>query len=213
MPTTVFPGWYAPECVGIRRVVNREFGRYVTGLREAENWTQSDAARYAKQRGLRRVTRQVLIHLEAGKTQFPEPDLIREVAQLYRQTYDDLARRFFEHRYGVPLEAADKSDGSPAKSATARVRTGKAGEPETPAQDLLTESASHGSPTLASARVFLERIHAQLAEPLLDLSAFIDRLPGRQAPVDRRATSGGPQRPRPDRRPANRPHPKKAPAR
>src|SRR5687767_2448750 len=58
--------------VSPRPVVHAEFGRYLTEIRMARGLSQSQVAR-ALSRTLPAVTRQVLLHLEAGKTKDPDP--------------------------------------------------------------------------------------------------------------------------------------------
>lgn len=71
----------------MRPVFYPDLGEYFEGLRAAEGWSQSDAARFAAQRGLTALTRQVLLRLENGATKNPEPDVLRAVADLYGQDY------------------------------------------------------------------------------------------------------------------------------
>lgn len=87
--------------VAERPVYLREFGRYCADLREAKGWNQSDAARYAKQRGLKELTRNIILRIEAGKTKNPEPAVLRALADLYGRQYREMVDRLVFLRYGL----------------------------------------------------------------------------------------------------------------
>ena len=78
------------------------FGAFLVQLRESFRWRQAQAADIATRRELA-VSRQALRGLEEGKTQSPEPELLRAVAQLYKVPYEELVRRYVHERYGIDL--------------------------------------------------------------------------------------------------------------
>jgi transcriptional regulator with XRE-family HTH domain len=86
-----------------RPIFHKEFGVFLAKLREEKTgWSQSDAARFgAKHSPL--LTRQVILHLEAGKTKDPEPEVLRALATLYGVPYEDIARRFIAQRYSIRM--------------------------------------------------------------------------------------------------------------
>jgi transcriptional regulator with XRE-family HTH domain len=84
-----------------RPVFHPALGEFFQSLRP-EDWKQSDAARYAKLRGLKVLTRQVLLRLERGKTKWPSPAVLRAVADLYSLNYEELVHRVTEQAYGIP---------------------------------------------------------------------------------------------------------------
>ena len=95
-------GWMlASGCVSSRPVFHPEVGKLLEGLREARNWTQSEAAHIAKRRNLTLITRQVLLRLEAGKTRDPQPKVLKQMASLYGISYAGLIGELMEHLYGV----------------------------------------------------------------------------------------------------------------
>lgn len=100
-----------------RPIFHADFGRYLIGLREAHGWSQSDAARYGhKQNPL--LTRQVLLHLEAGKTKDPDPEVLKALAALYGVPYVDVAGRFVALRYGIVIGDRDLTIHSTASTAS-----------------------------------------------------------------------------------------------
>lgn len=87
-----------------RPVFHKEFGQYLIGLRNACRWSQSDAARFAKQQDLG-ITRQMILHLEKGKTKDPAPQALRDMAVLYGTPYEMIVWKFIECRYGLERTA------------------------------------------------------------------------------------------------------------
>lgn len=78
----------------------------MAGLRDSRGWSQSDAARFARQRGLAPpLSRNVLLRLESGETKFPEADVLRAVASLYEHDYQDVVNRCVVERYSVGLNS------------------------------------------------------------------------------------------------------------
>lgn len=47
------------------------------------------------------VSKGVLLGLEKGRTKNVDPDVLRDLAALYELPYEELVRRFVEHRYGL----------------------------------------------------------------------------------------------------------------
>lgn len=85
--------------VSKRPIFHAQFGEYLAGLREAKGWNQSDAARFGVKKS-KLLTRQVLLHLEAGKTKDPKPDVLRAVALLYGVPYEQIAAKHVACRFG-----------------------------------------------------------------------------------------------------------------
>jgi transcriptional regulator with XRE-family HTH domain len=85
--------------VPTRSIFHAEFGRYMEGLRTAKAWSQSDAARFAAKK-YPHITRNVIVHVEAGKARDPKPALLRDLANLYGVPYEEVARQFFRDKYG-----------------------------------------------------------------------------------------------------------------
>lgn len=108
---------YDPADVRQRPVFYKELGEFFAALRPSD-WTQSDAARYAKRRGLKALSRNVLLRLEKGQVKNPEPDVLKALATLYDMPYETLAGRFIEQRYGIrlggdlPRHSRDQKSGS-----------------------------------------------------------------------------------------------------
>jgi len=102
--------------VSQRPIFHAEFGRYVAELRERRGWSQSDAARFGGKKNPA-LTRQVLLHLEAGKTKDPDPEVLRAVALLYGVSYEQIVSKLVACRYGLTLETTVKSGSLVAKSA------------------------------------------------------------------------------------------------
>jgi transcriptional regulator with XRE-family HTH domain len=93
--------------VSARPIFHADFGRYLAKLREERTgWTQSDAARFGQKQNPV-LTRQVLLHLEAGRTKDPEPEVLRALAQLYGVEYSEIAGRFVAQRYGIDIGHRD----------------------------------------------------------------------------------------------------------
>lgn len=88
---------------GRRPIFHKQLGRFFEGLRTARGWTQSDAARYAEQRGLTGVSRQVILRLEKGATKNVEPNVLQSLAELYGTDYQRVVSEFLAARY-VDLE-------------------------------------------------------------------------------------------------------------
>lgn len=87
-----------------RPVHNKTLGAYFVGLREQRGWGQKEAAELAQRRGLKALTRQVLLRLERGQIKNPEPDVLRAVGQLYGVTYQEVVHRFVSSRFGLRAE-------------------------------------------------------------------------------------------------------------
>jgi transcriptional regulator with XRE-family HTH domain len=84
-------------------------GRFFEKLREARGFaSQRNAARIAKQRGFTAISYQVLQRLEAGRTRFPEPEVLRALAELYNAPYELLVARSVMAIYGIALEHLPK---------------------------------------------------------------------------------------------------------
>jgi transcriptional regulator with XRE-family HTH domain len=97
----------ASSAVSGRPIFHAGFGEYLAKLREERTgWTQSDAARFGSKHSPL-LTRQVLLHLEAGKTKDPDPEVLRALATLYGVSYEQIAGRFIAQRYGIEIVAKD----------------------------------------------------------------------------------------------------------
>lgn len=88
-----------------RPVFHPALGAYFKQLREQRGFKnpasgQSDAARQAERQHLRTITRQIIVRLEAGRTKWPDPDVLRDLAALYRVPYTDIVARVTADAYG-----------------------------------------------------------------------------------------------------------------
>lgn len=81
--------------VAIRKVFHKELGEYLKGLRTAQGWGQSEAARKARERGLHLVTRSTLVLWETGKVKSPDHEKVRQIARLYGVPYRQLSAKVF----------------------------------------------------------------------------------------------------------------------
>jgi transcriptional regulator with XRE-family HTH domain len=101
---------------GARPIFHAEFGRYLAKLREDKTgWTQSDAARFGR-RHSPALSRNVIVHLEQGKTKDPEPEVLRALANLYGVEYLEIVTRFIESRYRIDLTRHTGSGRSAAQT-------------------------------------------------------------------------------------------------
>ena len=107
----------APE----RPTFHPALGEFFAALRTARNLTQSDVASLAQRRGLRALTRQVLLRLENGKTKNPAPPVIEALARLYNIPYQTLAADVAAYVYG----ATPTDSGSAVMLKTARTLSKK----------------------------------------------------------------------------------------
>jgi transcriptional regulator with XRE-family HTH domain len=94
-------GVLASERVRRRPIRFKQLGEFLIAQRASRQWQQAEAAAIAKRRGLKALTRQVLLRLENGQTKSPEPEALRAVAELYTLNYDDLVHRMMVERYGI----------------------------------------------------------------------------------------------------------------
>lgn len=92
---------YDSAYVDERPIFLKELGDFFASLREGRGWTQSDAARYAKQKQLGGLSRNVILRLEAGKIKNPEPGTLRAVALLYDLSYDATVKEYTRVRFGI----------------------------------------------------------------------------------------------------------------
>ena len=94
------------ECAQVakRPVFLPEMGAFFVQIREAKGWGQRQAAELAQRRGLRALTRQVLLRLESGRTKYPDPEVLRAIAALYEIPYEILISQFVEARYNLRAE-------------------------------------------------------------------------------------------------------------
>lgn len=101
-----------------RPVFHAELGAELAKLREKDmGWTQEQVVRFAKQKGLE-VGMGALKSLEAGKTKFPDADILKALSTLYEVPYEDLVLKFVRANYGGDLirHAADQHSGSPQRA-------------------------------------------------------------------------------------------------
>lgn len=108
---------YDPACVDVRPVYFKELGEFFENLRLGRGWTQSDAARYAKQKKLQGLSRNVIIRLEAGKIKNPEPDALRAIATLYEVSYESTVGEYTKVRFGLDGPRLSKAGSTVAPSA------------------------------------------------------------------------------------------------
>jgi transcriptional regulator with XRE-family HTH domain len=82
-------------------VFHPQLGAFFTALRTARGWTMRQAAELAKRKGLKELTRQVLLRIEKGQTKNPEPAVLRSLAELYEQNYRSVVAMYVEEQYGL----------------------------------------------------------------------------------------------------------------
>lgn len=87
--------------------VHPEIGSLFRELRTEAGWGLRQAARIAEEKGLRLLTMNSLGFLERGVTKNPDPELLREVAALYKVSYAPLAAKFAAMRYGIEINGTD----------------------------------------------------------------------------------------------------------
>lgn len=151
--------------VARRPIFHAEFGAYLADLRTQKGWSQSDAARYGGKKS-KLLTRQVLLHLEAGKTKDPDPEALRALALLYDVPYEQIVAKLVACRYGIaPLSGSRQS--VPNETAGAKVNKVE-------------------SPVPVPART--EEIHESLVASTADLTTIIDRLSNDQRAAIRALT-------------------------
>lgn len=178
-----------------RPVFHAQTGALLERLREERGWTQSEAASLAERRGLKGLSRQILLKLEKGLIKTPDPETLRAVAALYGVDYMELFTRFIGKRYGIGSDLPRHSE--------------------------LEESASHhtggqnADETLSPTRV-LAREHEEALDQIIDSARAIAELEekirrtanqilGRQDAATRRSQTVSPQNRRTRRRsPARR---------
>jgi len=90
-----------------RPVFHAKIGAFLAEQRAALGWTKSDAARFAAQRELPALTRQVLLRLEAGRTRHPDADVLQQLSTLYGVPYADLLGMYIASEYGLPVTERD----------------------------------------------------------------------------------------------------------
>jgi transcriptional regulator with XRE-family HTH domain len=84
-----------------RPVYLKELGQFLVAERERHEWEQAQAADMAKRRGLKGLTRQILLRLENGQTKNPDPKALRAAASLYGVKYETLIGLVIAERYGI----------------------------------------------------------------------------------------------------------------
>lgn len=107
----------------VRPVYFKELGEFLAHARERLGWSQSEAADFARRRALKSVTRQVILRLERGQTKNPPPEVLRELADLYDISYQDLVAKWVAYRFGVNdlIGHAMPADSAASKGGTADV--------------------------------------------------------------------------------------------
>lgn len=100
-----------------RPVFHTALGRFFEELRTARQWGQSEAVSIAQRRGLKRLTRQVLIRLEKGATKNPSREVLEDIAALYNLNYADVVRVVVMHAYApAGSKQEDSSNASPSQA-------------------------------------------------------------------------------------------------
>lgn len=100
---------YDADAVRERPVYFKQLGAYLTGLRTEraktdDRWRkQTYAVKVARDRGLRSLTRQVLLRMERGQVRDPEADVLRAFAGLYGLPEAEIFGQFFREKYGIEL--------------------------------------------------------------------------------------------------------------
>lgn len=86
-----------------RPIFHKEFGQYLTGLRERKGWTQRQATSQAQRAKLLDIGRQLIWRLEQGKVKHPAPAALKALSALYGEPYEHLVQRFVAAHYGVDV--------------------------------------------------------------------------------------------------------------
>jgi transcriptional regulator with XRE-family HTH domain len=84
-----------------RPVFHPQLAPYFRSLRERRGWGQNQASDLALRKGLSLLTRQVLLRLENGKTKWPDPGVLQQLATLYDLPYAELVAEVVRHTYGL----------------------------------------------------------------------------------------------------------------
>lgn len=83
-----------------RPIFHEEFGRFMRVVRERSGMvSQNGAADRAHRLGLNAVSRQKILKLETGKIKHPDPELLRQLAILYKADYSQLVSEFVDKNY------------------------------------------------------------------------------------------------------------------
>lgn len=178
-----------------RPVFHKEIGQFFRQLRVARGWGLRQAGRIAEEKRLDLLNFNTLGTLERGATKNPEPELLRELASLYKVPYHQLVGRFLTHRYGVGIVARDLPDHSPDQESRSTP------QPTDLAQGDAAHDATEDHLSESEQREHAENVdHFQtvlLAEQISDHAAHIDRLsrairglPERAAPTVSEETGG-----------------------
>lgn len=86
-----------------RPVYFKQLGVYLVELREAQGWNQSEAAAHAERRGLKPLTRQIILRMERGQVKDPHPHVLKQLATLYKKDSADVLRMFLSEKYDIDL--------------------------------------------------------------------------------------------------------------
>lgn len=89
-----------------RPIHHPALGEFFSQFKRSHGWS-ADAERAA--RGAVKypaLTRQVLLRLGAGKTKWPDPEVLRQFAAFYAIPFDALVAEVVRHTYGVSLSPA-----------------------------------------------------------------------------------------------------------
>jgi len=98
---------------GERPIFHPELGQALKAIRDAKQWSVSQARIQAKGKG-HAVTDNQLRWLEQGKTKSPDQEVLRAVAAIYGLDYMELARQIVAANYGSDLvrHTGDQRSGS-----------------------------------------------------------------------------------------------------
>lgn len=126
------PGLRSPEVAQReqdRPVFHAEIGDRLKGWREKKGWSVQRAINASAARHGKVLTPNKLRWLEEGKAKMPDSDVLRAVADIYGQSYEELATYFIGASYGSDLlrhsgtgQQGKTSKGVPDVLTTARRR-------------------------------------------------------------------------------------------
>lgn len=90
---------WAAMALGSRRIFHAEIGARLAKLRSDNGLTQGEVEHRSKGA----VNKNTLKSIEAGRIENPNPDVLRELARLYKVPFREIALPFIEANYGSDL--------------------------------------------------------------------------------------------------------------
>jgi hypothetical protein len=87
-----------------RKVFSTGLGEYFTALRTAKGWSQRQAEDVAiNRKRLQSINRQTIFRLERGVVKHPPAEVLRDLAELYDEKYEDMVAAVTAEIYGREL--------------------------------------------------------------------------------------------------------------